>query len=104
MTFGEWPTYLMHSCDNPLCVNPDHLSEGDHALNMADMAVKGRARNSNKTHCKRGHAYDEVGVRMGTRGNGKQFRICKRCDLEATWKRRGPVKEGSPGPERGLTT
>jgi hypothetical protein len=34
---------LLHSCDNPPCCNPRHLSPGIHAHNMADMARKGRA-------------------------------------------------------------
>lgn len=34
---------IRHSCDNPLCVNPDHLLIGTHADNMNDMKVRGRA-------------------------------------------------------------
>lgn len=35
---------LLHSCDNPICCNPRHLSPGMHIHNMADMARKGRTR------------------------------------------------------------
>lgn len=34
---------IMHICDNPPCVRPDHLKLGTIAENQADMARKGRA-------------------------------------------------------------
>ena len=35
---------LLHSCDNPPCCNPAHLTPGTVADNNADMAAKGRSR------------------------------------------------------------
>lgn len=34
---------ILHSCDNPRCVNPDHLRLGTHKENMQDMHNRGRA-------------------------------------------------------------
>ena len=36
---------MMHSCDNPCCVNPRHLNWGTRKENMVDCSKKGRANN-----------------------------------------------------------
>lgn len=39
---GWWPEVVMHVCDNPRCINPEHLMAGTRALNNKDSAAKGR--------------------------------------------------------------
>lgn len=43
-TVGKIPekTFVLHSCDVPRCVNPDHLRLGTQTDNMADRRARGR--------------------------------------------------------------
>ena len=75
---------VLHTCDNPLCVRVDHLCLGTQGDNMADMVAKKRGR-VGRTHCKRGHAYDEANTQWAKPKGRAPYRKCRAClypDLE----------------------
>jgi hypothetical protein len=75
--------FALHHCDNPPCVNPDHLYEGSAADNMADASRRGRTRGrfSYVETCVHGHPFDESNTIMKPNGKVRSGieRVCRTC-------------------------
>lgn len=70
---------VLHRCDTPACCRVDHLFLGTSLDNNRDRDAKRRNAEMQKTHCPKGHPYDEANTRFSA--NGRQ-RHCKTCDKE----------------------
>lgn len=91
-TMPPSPLQVCHHCDNPTCVNPDHLFVGTGGDNLKDAAQKGRLWvqrnatpprgpskvNAEKTHCVAGHPLAGSNLKI-VYFKGKRMRNCITC-------------------------
>lgn len=80
--YGEEPPdmIVMHSCDNPGCVNPQHLSLGTHADNARDKVSKGRCNPARgDRHPRYKLSDDDIKEIINRRNNGE---LCKDLAVE----------------------
>lgn len=68
-----------HRCDNPPCINPEHLFAGTQEHNKRDELAKGRSFYANKTHCPRGHEYSPENTGRTKNAKGRLRRVCREC-------------------------
>lgn len=69
--------HVLHKCDVPACINPDHLFLGTHADNMRDMVAKGRQARGAKNNSKLRDA-TVLAIRAAA---GSQRQIAARFDI-----------------------
>ncbi len=69
---------LDHLCRNRACVNPAHLEIVDNRTN-ALRGVGITAMNAAKTHCLRGHEFNDINTKGTIMRNGRIGRICRPC-------------------------
>lgn len=74
---------IRHSCDNPPCVNPAHLTPGTHLSNMYDMTSRGRsprAYENRGNRCDNGHDMTIEGAyKIVYPRNKRPYRTCVIC-------------------------
>jgi hypothetical protein len=98
---------ILHSCDTPLCINPDHLQPGTHRENVLDCVRKGRAKGGYQSRLPRsarnaiaylgamGHSSRQMAVAFGV----SRSRIGE-ITGPAIGRRRGVVERLVPEPPR----
>jgi hypothetical protein len=72
---------LRHTCDNPPCVNPDHLIPGTMADNSRDMVERGRSRKRGDV-CANGHDVTKPGATKDVARPWGTEAVCVECARE----------------------
>jgi len=73
---------LRHNCDNPPCVNPEHLVPGTVADNVTDMMVRGRHWRTGRTECDNGHDLTVAGATKAVTTRRGPQTLCVECDRD----------------------
>lgn len=91
---NQWPAgVVMHTCDNPSCVNPEHLRVGTQKENLVDMSNKGRSLRGEKSASARLTPTEVEEIRKSTKLNselaslfGVSWTTIARIKRHETWR------------------
>lgn len=64
-----------HICRNRMCVNPSHLRVVTPKINGLENNISPPAMNAKRTHCSKGHEFNETNSFVSKRG----WRVCRPC-------------------------
>lgn len=91
---------VCHHCDDPLCINPEHLFLGTHADNVKDMVMKGRQARGEKRPNAILKEKEVIEIRNSDLGNielANQYNVTPACIINVkynhSWKHVGGRKK-----------
>lgn len=85
---------LDHICKVHWCVRPDHLRQIGLVANVM-IGDTPTAANRKKTHCKRGHLFDEANTMRHPNGRGRQCRACFNANVRDRARVRRALAKGA---------
>lgn len=89
LAHGATEGLIRHRCNNPGCVNAEHLLPGDHQDNMDDRMAAG---NYEYATCRRGHKWTDASTAW--QGPNRAHRTCKICRRMTPAERKAFDREG----------
>ncbi len=79
---------LLHSCDNPICVNPNHLTQDTQSANVRDAIRKGRIKPFQQTRAVGPSNADSEAIKRDARNGMSQRQLASKYNMATTSVRR----------------